>query len=170
MSNAATKVPPPPPNLDPEPHQFTMPVDPMWAQRYAYSCTDKNPVYFDDAAARAAGYAGKIAPVLYASSMLEYQAGPAEEDLKEDGVSKGLFPKIVKDGAILMGGGQDIEFFEPMYQGDTFTARRTVINHYKKPSKQRGELDFIVMESIITNQKGQKVMRIVDTLIAKQPD
>ena len=170
MSEAASAVPTPPPNLDPEPHQFSMPADPMWAQRFAYAATDRNPVYFDDAAAKAAGYERKIAPVLFASSMLEYQAGPAEEDLKEDGVTRGLFPKVVKDGAILMGGGQEIEFFEPLYQGDTFTARRTVINHYKKPSPKRGELDFIVMESIITNQKGQKVARIVDTLIAKQPD
>jgi hypothetical protein len=67
-----------------------------------------------------------------------------------------------------MGGGQDIEFVKAIYQGDVVTVVRRLANHYRRPSGRFGELDFVVEVSDVTNQKGDLVMRISDTLIVKQ--
>jgi acyl dehydratase len=156
------------PDVDPEPHSFVLPIEKVLTRRFAYAATDENPIYFDDEAARAAGYERTIAPPTFVASMLDYTDCPPESMLKEDGVATGLFPTVVKDDALLMGGGQDIEFLAPVYQGDEVTMTRNVVDHYKRPSKRFGELDFIVMVSEGVNQDGVTVVRITDTLIAKQ--
>ena len=152
---------------DPEVRRFTLPVDPVQAKRYAYAATDENPVYFDDAAARMAGYDGVIAPPTFVSSMLDYGAGPPESGLRPDGVAQYWFPAIVRPGAQLMGGGQDIEFLQPVYQGDVVEVVRTVVDHYARPSARFGELEFVVVESRVARPDGVLVMRIVDTFIVK---
>lgn len=161
-------VPPPPADLEQEGRVFELPIDKITARRFAHSATDSNPIFFDDEAALAAGYERAIAPITFISSMLDYTDGPPECDLKEDGVASGLFPSIVRDDALLMGGGQDIEFLAPVYQGDVVTVDRKLVNHYKRPSARFGELDFVVEESIVTNQDGVVVMKISDTLIVHQ--
>jgi hypothetical protein len=102
------------------------------------------------------------------ASMLDYRDGPPEHDLKEDGVATGLFPAVIKDDALLMGGGQDIEFLDTIYLGDSVTLTRHVVDFYSRPSERFGSLDFCVMESLGVNQVGDLVVRITDTLIAKQ--
>lgn len=156
------------PDVDPEPHEFTLPADRMLVRRFAYAATDENPIYFDDDAARAAGYERAVAPVTFVASMLDYTDGPPESELKEDGVADGLFPSVIKSDALLMGGGQDLEIFAPVYQGDEITLKRRVVDFYKRPSKRFGELSFCVMETEGHNQDGVLVIRITDTLIAKQ--
>lgn len=168
MKHTPSEVPAPPPDLHKEQRTFVLPIDPMQARRFAHAATLADPIYFDDDAARAAGYEKAIAPLTFISSMLDYTDGPAESDLKEDGVANGLFPSVVRSDALLMGGGQDIEFVRPVLQGDVVTVVRYLANHYKRPSSRFGELDFVVEESVITNQRGEIVMRISDTLIVKQ--
>jgi len=168
VNKHASAVPRPPADFVEEQRTFVLPIDQMTARRFAHASTLFDPIYFDDEAARAAGYEKAIAPITFISSMLDYTDGPAEHDLKEDGVGRDLFPSMVREDALLMGGGQDIEFVRPVYQGDVVTVVRKVVNHYKRPSERFGELDFVVEESIVTNQKGEIVMKISDTLIAKQ--
>lgn len=163
MTDEARKEP-----IDPEEHRFVLPIESMHVRRFVYASTDDNPIYFSDEAAQAAGYKRAVAPPTFVSSMLDYVDGPAEDDLKEDGVAKDLFPKIVKPDALLMGGGQDIDFLAPVYQGDVVTVTRRVVDFYKRPSARFGELNFIVMVSEGVNQDGTTVIRIRDTLIAKQ--
>jgi acyl dehydratase len=161
-------VPVPPEDFVQEGRVFVLPIDPMQARRFAQAATLKDSIYYDDEAARAAGYEKAIAPITFISSMLDYVDGPPEEELKEDGVGATLFPSMVRPEALLMGGGQDIEFLKPVYQGDVVTVDRKVVNHYRRPSARFGELEFVVEESVVTNQKGEVVMRISDTLIVKQ--
>jgi acyl dehydratase len=160
--------PPPPPDLDPETRTYTLPIDAVAARRFAYAATDENPVYFDDDAARRAGYERAIAPPMFVCSMFDHAAGPPERELKTDGVSTGIFPSVVKDDAALLGGGQEVDFLAPVYLGDTVVVTRSLVNHYRRPSQRFGELDFVVIESLIVNQEGTAVVRILDTLIAKQ--
>lgn len=168
MNKHVSEVPKPPEGFIEEQRTFELPIDRMTARRFAHAATLFDPIYFDDEAARQAGYERTIAPLTFISSMLDYTDGPAEHDLKEDGVGKDLFPSMVREDALLMGGGQDIEFVRPVYQGDVVTVVRKVVNHYRRPSDRFGLLDFIVEESTVTNQNGEVVMRISDTLIAKQ--
>lgn len=153
---------------DDEERVFVLPVDRVTARRFVHAATGSDPVYFDDDAARAAGYERAIAPRTFVSSMLDYTDGPPEHELKEDGVPVGLFPSIVRSDALLMGGGQDLEFLGDVHQGDTITVTRRTARAYRRPSARFGELTFVVEESEGVNQDGKPVIRIRDTLIVKQ--
>ena len=144
-------------------HEFTVPIDKIMAQRFCYAVTNTNPIYFDDDASRSAGYDRMVAHRTLISSILDYSAGPPEEGLREDGVALNIFP--VKPNALLMGGGQEIDFIAPVYVGDSVTFVRTVHDIQHKQSRRFGELTFIIMDSVGSNQHGEEVMRIRDTLI-----
>jgi acyl dehydratase len=153
---------------DPEVRSYTLPVDPVAARRFAYAATDENPLYFDDEAARAAGYERAIAPPMFVCSMFDHTAGPPERDLRPDGVAPGVFPSVVRPDAALLGGGQEVEFLAPVHLGDTLEVTRSVVDHYRRPSRQFGALEFVVMESRAVNQDGVLAVRIVDTLVVRQ--
>lgn len=144
-------------------HEFAVPIDRILAERFCYSVTNTNPIYFDDDAARAAGYERAVAHPTMISSILDYVSGPAEDQLREDGVAFDIFP--VSPKALLMGGGQEIDFIAPVYIGDAITFVRTVHDILKKPSRRFGELTFVIMDSVGRNQRGEEVMKIRDTLI-----
>ena len=99
--------------------------------------------------------------------MLDYSAGPPESSLRPDGVAQNWFPAIVRPGAQIMGGGQDIEFLQPVYQGDVVEVTRTVVDHYARPSARFGELEFVLVQSHVVRPDGVLVMRILDTFIVK---
>jgi len=157
-----------PPRPDPETRTFTLPVDPIQARRFAYAATDENPVYFDDEAARRAGYERAIAPPMFVCSMFDHAAGPPERELKADGVAAGIFPSVVRPDSALLGGGQEVDFLAPVHLGDILQVTRSLTDHYRRPSRRFGELEFVVVESLVVNQEGTLVMRIVDTLIVDQ--
>lgn len=157
-----------PPHPDPEMRRFTLPVDPVAALRFAYAANDENPLYFDDEAARRAGYERAIAPPMFVCSMFDHTAGPPERDLRADGVAPGVFPNVVRPEAALLGGGQEVDFLAPVHLGDTLEVTRCVVDHYRRPSRQFGELEFVVMESRAVNQHGVLAVRIVDTLVVRQ--
>ena len=153
---------------DPEVRSFTLPVDPVAARRFAYATTDENPLYFDDEAARRAGYERAIAPPMFVCSMFDHAAGPPERELRADGVAPGMFPDVVRPDAALLGGGQEVDFLAPVHLGDTLQVTRSLLDHYRRPSRQFGELEFVVVESRVVNQEGTPVVRIVDTLVVRQ--
>jgi acyl dehydratase len=133
-------------------------------QRYAIAVGDPNPIYFDDAAARAAGYPGVVAPPNFLSSVLGWEAGPPENELLEDGTE----PKILVteiQGLRLMGGGHDLTFGEPVRPGDVITARRKLVDLYQRESKM-GPLTFAISEILYTNQRGEHVVTCRETVIA----
>lgn len=159
---------PPPAPAGADVRTFELPVDPLQARRFAYAATDENPLYFDDEAARRAGYRGAIAPPMFVCSMFDHTAGPPERELKTDGVATGLFPSVVRPDSALLGGGQEVDFLAPVHLGDTLRVTRSLTDHYRRPSRRFGELEFVVVESLVVNQEGTLVVRIVDTLVVKQ--
>lgn len=151
-----------------EPRTFTLPVDPVQARRFAYAAGDENPVYFDDAAARRAGYERAIAPPMFVCSMFDHAAGPPERELKADGVARDVFPSVVRPDSALLGGGQEVDFLAPVHLGDTLRVTRSLAEHYRRPSRRFGELEFVVVESLVLNQEDALVLRILDTLVVNQ--
>ena len=76
-----------------------------------------NPLFFDGAAAKAAGYSAIIAPPLYLSSVMGWEAGPPGEALRSDGTGGQEAAALPVEGLRLMGGGQDLEFHHPVTDG-----------------------------------------------------
>ena len=151
-----------------EARTFELPVDPVQARRFAYAATDENPLYFDDEAARRAGYRGAIAPPMFVCSMFDHAAGPPERELRADGVAMSAFPGVVRPDSALLGGGQEVDFLAPVHLGDTLQVTRSLVDHYRRPSRRFGELEFVVMESLLVDQEGTLVVRIRDTLVVRQ--
>ncbi|MDA8248737.1 MAG: MaoC family dehydratase N-terminal domain-containing protein [Rhodospirillales bacterium] len=133
-------------------------------QRYAIAVGDLNPIYFDDAAARAAGYPGIVAPPNYLTSVLGWQAGPAEAALLADGTEPGIMTPEIR-GLRLMGGGHDLTFGRPVRPGDVVTARRRLVDLYEREAKF-GVLIFAISDIVYTDQRGEHLVSCRETIIA----
>jgi Acyl dehydratase len=144
-------------------------------QRYAAAVGDLNPIYFEDEAARAAGYDGVVAPPNFLTSVIEWGLGPLEDQMREDGnprdgIAKkliGLTPEQLQ-GLRMMGGGNEIEFGQPVRPGDVVTYRRRLVEVYERPSKM-GVLLFAVHENLFTNQRGEMLAVCRETNIGAKP-
>lgn len=140
-------------------------------QRYAAAVGDMNPIYFDDDAARAAGYPGIVAPPNFLTSIIEWGLGPLENEMREDGNHKGaIAQKLIGmkpedlEGLRMMGGGNEITFGDPVRPGDAVTLTRRFVETYERPSKM-GKLVFIVHENTYLNQHGRMLAVVRETNI-----
>lgn len=101
-------------------------IDRLWTQRYAVALDDLDPLYFDEAHARAQGYRGIIAPPNYVTTIRdEAEPGPAEGEMRPDGLPLVAGPPV--RGLAAMGGGQQIAFHEPVYCGERIVAEKQVV-------------------------------------------
>jgi len=139
-------------------------VTALMTQRYAIAVGDLNPIYFDDAAARAAGYPGIVAPPNFLTSVLGWDAGPAEAELLEDGTEAGVSAPEIR-GLRLMGGGNELTFGQSVRPGDVVTARRKLVDLYQREAKF-GLLTFAVSDIVYTNQRGEHLVTCRETIIA----
>lgn len=144
-------------------------IDPLWSQRYAMAVDDLDPVYFDENAARKAGLKGIIAPPNYIATLRSAPvAGPAQNELLTDGTSPDGRPAI--PGLQIMGGGQSIEFVEPVYCGEHIWGDKKIKSISTRDSKN-GQLIIIEEEIIYRNESSitklvlvsKSLYRIVET-------
>ena len=110
---------------------------------YARAVGEDNPVYFDREQARAAGFRDIPAPPMFAVVYTMGSVGP------------GLFdPDVGINFAMMVHGGQEFAWGEPVCSGDTISTATTVKDIFEKDGK-----GFYVFESVSTNQLGQEVVR-----------
>ena len=89
------------------------------AQRYAQAVGDLNPLYFDEAAAKAAGYRTLLAPPTFvAYAVVE---GQSLDRLRGDGLFRGC-PSVPLRTKRVMFGGEEWDFLAPACIGDVITA------------------------------------------------
>lgn len=142
----------------------TFHVHPLSAQRYAHATGDLNPLYFDLEAARAAGYQGLLAPPTYVTSQNSWDAGPAEADLRYDGVNPGRFPGAVSPEATLMGGSQTLEIRRPVLQGEDLSVEVEAIDTTQRETS-RGVLTFYTIEARFRDHRGDLVVVARDVVV-----
>jgi acyl dehydratase len=110
---------------------------------YARAVGEDNPFYFDRERARAAGFRDIPAPPMFAVVYAMGSVGP------------GLFdPDVGIDFAMMVHGGQEFAWGEPVCSGDTISTATTVKDIFERDGK-----GFYVFESVSTNQLGQEVVR-----------
>jgi acyl dehydratase len=118
---------------------------------YARAVGEENPVYFDRAAAREAGFRDVPAPPMFAVVYSAPAVGPAIFD-----------PEVGINFAMMVHGGQEFVWGEPVCAGDAITT----VNEFKDYSEKDGK-KFFVFESVSTNQDGQEVCRATWTNIVR---
>jgi acyl dehydratase len=112
-------------------------------REYANAVGETNPVYFDRATAKEAGFRDVVAPPMFAVVYSAGSVGPPIFD-SEIGID---FMRMVH-------GGQEFEWSEPVCAGDTITTTTTFKDFTEKDGRK-----FYVFESVSENQDGQEVVR-----------
>lgn len=120
---------------------------------FAKAIGETNPIYTDEAAAKAAGYPSLPAPPSFIFA--------AELDADT------LIPAMVGMGVNLqriLHGEQQFTYHAPICAGDTITVDSTISDIY---DKKNGALEFIVKDSAVTNQHGKRVADIRCILVVR---
>jgi acyl dehydratase len=124
------------------------------AQRYARAVGDLDPIYFDESAARAAGYDGLVAPPTFVGHAVV--EGSTLGDLREDGLWVDRGQRLRLAVSRTMFGGEEWEFRAPVLVGDTITAERRLGKVEEKDGRS-GPFVLIHNETTFTNQHGEVV-------------
>jgi acyl dehydratase len=137
-------------------------------RRYALAIDDLNPIYFDEKAAKNGKYGGLAAPLSYVSWAVGVPgAEKSVRELGEDGLASFVgVPEI--PGAWELGwvrGGEDLEFFKPVYAGDRVTVKGKLVDMNEKEGKS-GKMILVVSEFTYSNQKGEVLAKHRITMIA----
>ena len=112
-------------------------------REYAHAIGAENPVHHDRDAALAAGFRDVVAPPMFCVVYSARAVGPAIVD-----------PDVGINLAMMVHGGQEFVWSEPVCAGDTITTSARVA----EISEREGR-GFYVFESVSTNQEGAEVVR-----------
>jgi acyl dehydratase len=137
-------------------------------RRYALAIDDRNPIYFDESAAKAGKYGGLAAPLNYVSWSVGVPGSEkGTSELGEDGLSSFVgVPDI--PGVWTLGwvrGGEELEFFKPVYVNDRVTVKGKIVDMNEKEGRS-GKMVFVTSEFTYTNQKGELLAKHLITMIA----
>jgi acyl dehydratase len=110
---------------------------------FARATGETNPIYFDEAAARAAGHPALLAPPTFLFCL----ASLAPED-------ETIIARLGVDMARVLHGEQSFTCGAPIHAGDVITLKTRISDIY---DKRGGVLDFIVQDTEAANQNGESV-------------
>lgn len=120
---------------------------------FARATDETNRIYFDEAAAKAAGHPSLPAPPTFL--MCLGSLAPDKGD---------ILGKLGIDIGRILHGEQHFTYFKPIYAGDVITLTTRVTDMY---DKKGGALDFIVQETEATNQNGERVGATRSTIVVR---
>ena len=118
---------------------------------FATSVGETNPLYTDEEYAKTTPYGSLIAPPTFCTVFRSRARLP---DLKLNYGRRGI------------DGGKECQFYVPIRPGDTITGVDRIAAIYEKTGRS-GTMIFIVRESELTNQHGEKVAVIRQHLIRR---
>jgi len=127
---------------------------------FARSVGHTDAIYFDEAAAKARGYRGIVAPPGFLGTPI-FRPGGSEAPAEAGGARFGVPYKRV------LNGGTDYEYFpgeDAICSGDTITARSR-ITEFEETEGSLGPMLITRRETTYTNQNGKVVAKMHGTLI-----
>ncbi|MGZ3428105.1 MAG: MaoC family dehydratase N-terminal domain-containing protein [Polyangia bacterium] len=120
-------------------------------RRFAEAVGDTNPIYVDEAAARAAGHPRIPAPPTFAAALRANDPrGGIELDWRK-----------------LLHGEQEFTFARPLYAGDRLTIVGRIAAADVKQTKS-GVMDVMVLETIATDGDGARVFVARSTVLVRR--
>jgi acyl dehydratase len=141
-------------------------VSPLWARRFALACGETDPIFFDDEAAAAAGYAGTPLPPLLLSSTRSWEPGPARDALSEDGTNLADVGYPQGSGLRALGGGQSLRFHADSLAGVELVAEAEVKGAQAK-SGRSGELLVVEVERRFLTTDGDVLVSCDETRLLR---
>ncbi len=120
---------------------------------FAKAIGETNPVYSDEAAAKAAGHPSLLMPPTFLFCLEMEQPDPYAW-FEGTGIE---LPRILH-------GEQSFTYHRAAYAGDTLTFASRIVDLY---DKKKGALEFVVRETRVTNQKGEHIADIRNTIVQR---
>ncbi|HEY7724709.1 MAG TPA: MaoC family dehydratase N-terminal domain-containing protein [Anaeromyxobacteraceae bacterium] len=121
-------------------------------RRFAEALGDPNPIYVDEAAARAAGYPTLVAPPTFPSALSMNERFRQSLDLGT---------------RLLLHSEQHIEYGRPVVAGDRLTLRSRVADVQERAGAS-GPMDVLVLEDEARDPQGALVFRSRATLVLRR--
>lgn len=125
----------------------TIEVERWQILQFARAIGESNPIFMDEAAARAAGYRALVAPPTFAFCLSTMAAPEPFEMLRVLGI----------DRHRILHGEQSFTYHIPICAGDVLTFRIRCVDIY---DKKGGALEFVTQETAVTNPSGQPVVNM----------
>ena len=120
---------------------------------FAKAILETNPIYFDEAAAKAAGHPNILAPPTF-GNCLKLLAPSQELNYESLGI----------DYKNLLHAEEKIEYFQSFYAGDRLTLTAEVTDMYEKKG---GALEFLV--TVISIHRGGELMQnLIETVVMRR--
>ena len=132
---------------------FSVPVEASRLRLFAKAIGETDPVYTDEAAARAAGHPALPVPLTYLFC-LESESPHGATMRQQMGV----------DYARLLHGEQRFKYHRTCHAGDTLTFRQRIADIY---DKKGGALEFVVNDTKVTNQLGEHVADLHSVIVVR---
>jgi acyl dehydratase len=142
----------------------------VWSRdfrRFAIAVDDPNPIYFDDDAARSAGYPASVAPPVFLSATMDFGHGPALGTLRPDGTGADRTSWLPLEGFRLMGGGQDLAFHRPVLDGTEVRVRSTLESVTQKEGRS-GPFILLGLKTTYRDDDDQLLVECEDTIIVRE--
>lgn len=133
----------------------TVTINPESSKAFAKVVGELDPLYHDEAAARAAGYANVLAPPTYPIAFMAESMNPE------------LFFELELNLPSIVHGEQEFLYFQPIVTGVELTMKGRIADMWEKTGRS-GTLDFVVMEAEASDQQGKPVYTSRITLISKR--
>ena len=133
--------------------QSTLTVERGRLKFFAKAIGETNPIYLDEAAATAAGYADLPAPPTFIFA--------AELD---SGAMFALLDRLDVPLSKVLHGEEGFEYLAPVVAGDVVTVSSMVKDIY---DKRGGALEFLEIESTATNQHGATVAKMRNVTVVR---
>lgn len=128
-----------------------------WQLRFfAKAVGETNPIYFDEAAARAAGHPSILAPPTYAVTLSLCEADPYAR-----------YRGLGIDWCRMLHAQQGFEYFAPIYAGDLIRFESRIVDFIER---RQGRLKFLIEETEAWNQHGVLTTRFRKTIVVRDPD
>ncbi len=144
-------------------------------RRFHQAVMDDDPIFWKDEQAVATRYGGVVAPPLFPLHAFRRPSGTPDPlnrvsgDPDFDGVTRdfglGLPPVPIALPRLLNGGNQ-VEVYQLARPGDRIRAKSKYVDIYQKEGKS-GVLVFILVETVYANQKGETLLKALQTHILR---
>jgi len=131
---------------------WTVEVERGMIRRFAEAVGDPNPLWNEEATARAAGHAGLVAPPTFAAAL-------AHDERFRQSLDLGT--------RLILHSEQQIEYGRPVVAGDRLTIRSKVADVQER-SGASGPMDVLVVEDEARDSQGNFVFRSRATLVLRR--